>query len=278
MKQILQPLMFIFFLSSNSYATEPKFSIEKDLLLLNFDLKTDVDDVQTIAAFYLILQSTEFEKINYFAVSGTYGVQAGLYVPANELFKKVFKQQWSDLYNERTVAINNTVQKVAQVLTNGGRIWLAEAGQSDFTQTLLLTLNDKGIKYAKEQFIVVQHSQWNEKETSVDALNYVKNNTTYLKIPDGNQEGNNTPGFKDEFYPVKSLENKNLLSTNIWTLANNITAKYNGVNGRYLNKAISNGGADFSDLVEVIYILDIKNTPTVSTFFRQFNKIVSQTQ
>lgn len=278
MKYLTQTLFVIatLFLAFNSYASTPKFAIDKDLLLLHFDLKTDVDDVHTIAALDLILQANEFKNLNYFAVSGTYGIQGGLYVPANELFNKVFKQRWTDLHNERTHAINNTVTEITRVLSNGGSVWVAEAGQSDFTQMLLLILNKKGINYSKEQFIIVQHSEWNEKETSVDALNFVKNNTTYLKIPDGNKEGNGSPGFNDASYSTKALENKNRLSSKAWTQANIISTKYNGINGRYNNKAIYDGGADFSDLAEVTYILAIQNTPTVTAFFAQFNKIISE--
>ncbi len=278
MKYAAQYLFFIIaiFFALNGNATEYKFKIDKDLLLLHFDLKTDVDDVHTIAALDLILQSNEYKDLNYFAVSGTYGIQSGLFVPANELFETVFKKRWADLHNERTLAINKTVQEVMGVLSNGGRIWVTEAGQSDFTQTLLLALNKNGVNYTKEQFITVQHSEWNEKETSVNALSYVKNETTYIKIPDGNIEGNGSAGFNDKTYSTKTLENNKLLSSKAWTLANKISTKYNGINGRYNNKAISGGGADFSDLVEVTYILDIKNTPTVAAYFSQFNKTISE--
>jgi len=262
--------------SFNSNSAEPKFDMKKDLLLLNFDLKTDVDDVHTIAALDLILQADEFKNLNYFAVSGTYGVQAGLFVPANALFDNVFKKRWTDLHNERAVAIGDTAKEVTRVLSNGGKIWVVEAGQSDFTQTLLLTLIEKGVKYSKEQFITVQHADWNENETSVNALNYVKKHTTYLRIADGNKEANGTPGFNNVSYSAKSLENKNLLSSKTWIQANKISTKYNGINGRYNNKAISGGGVDFSDLVEVTYILDIKNTPTVAAFFAKFNKTITE--
>ena len=262
--------------SFNSNSAEPKFNMKKDLLLLNFDLKTDVDDVHTIAALDLILQADEFKSLNYFAVSGTYGVQSGLFVPANALFNNVFKKRWTDLHNERAVAIDDTVKEVTRVLSNGGKIWVVEAGQSDFTQTLLLTLIEKGVNYSKKQFITVQHADWNENETSVNALNYVKKHTTYLRIADGNKEANGTPGFNNASYSAKSLENKNLLSSKTWIQANKISTTYNGINGRYNNKAISGGGVDFSDLVEVTYILDIKNTPTVTAFFAKFNKTISE--
>jgi hypothetical protein len=262
--------------SFNSNSAEKKFDMNKDLLLLNFDLKTDVDDVHTIAALDLILKSNQYKNLNYYAISGTYGMQGGGYVPANELFNLVFKHNWTDVHNYRQTSINKTIKKINKTLSLGGNIWMAEAGQSDFTQEILEALCEYNISFTKDQIIVVQHSEWNEKETSVDALNYVKQKTTYIKITDGNQTGNGTPGFNDPDYSTKTLENKNLLSSKTWTLANEISTKYNGINGRYNNKAISGGGADFSDLVEVAYILGIKSTATVAEFFSTFNKTTSE--
>lgn len=258
--------------SLTTMAKEPTFNIENDLLLLNFDLKTDVDDVHTIAALDLILKSNEFKNLNYYAISGTYGMQSGGYVPANDLFDLVFKHNWTDAHNYRQTSINKTIKKINKTLSLGGNIWMAEAGQSDFTQEILEALNEYNISFTKDQIIVVQHADWNEQETSVDALNYVKEKTTYIRITDGNKMNNGTPGFKDQAYSTKTLENKNLLSSKTWILANEISSKYNGINGRYDNKAISGGGADFSDLVEITYILNIKNTPDVSSFFDLFNK------
>ena len=67
----------LFSLLSHAANDVPPFDKTKDLLLLNFDLKTDVDDVHTIAALDLILKAEAFKNLNYFAVSGTYGVQGG---------------------------------------------------------------------------------------------------------------------------------------------------------------------------------------------------------
>ncbi|AZG72791.1 hypothetical protein [Shewanella livingstonensis] len=269
-------VVLITLVSFNSQSAEPKFDIEKDLLLLNFDLKTDVDDVHTVAALDLILKSKAFKKLNYYAISGTYGIQSGAYVPANELFNMVFDQHWTDAHNYRQTSIDKTTKKINQTLSLGGNIWIAEAGQSDFTQELLEALSKNNISFTKDQIIVVQHADWNEQETSVDALNYVKQETTYIRITDGNKTDNGTPGFNDQAYSTKNLENKHLISSKVWTEANKICTKYNGVNGRYNNKAISGGGADFSDLVEITYILNIQNTPTVADFFTIFNKDITE--
>lgn len=252
-------------------ADTPKFDKAKDLLLLNFDLKTDVDDIHTIAALDLILKAKPFKDLNYFAVSGTYGIQAGLYVPANSLFDLVFKNDWTDAHMARKKALTDTSKRVEKTILSGGRVWAAEAGQSDFTQDLLNHLAQMGNPITKEQFIVVQHSTWNEKETSKDALAFVKAQTTYIKIPDGNAAENGSPGYNNTSYSVKKLEAANLPSSQVWTMANAISSKYNGVNGRYQNDSIHYGGADFSDLSEVISILDIKGVDTVDQFFTKFN-------
>ena len=70
---------------------------------------------------------------------------------------------------------------------------------------------------------------------------------------------------------MKKLEAANLPSSQVWTMANAISSKYNGVNGRYQNDSIHYGGADFSDLSEVISILGITGVDTVEQFFTKFN-------
>lgn len=269
-------VFFLFFFSSfNVFAGALEFNFEKDLLLLNYDLKTDVDDAHTVAAMDLVLRSGEYGNLNYYAVSGTYGKQGGLYVPANKLFDVVFKENWVDAHMYRKQAIDLATKKMHDTLSSGGRVWLAEAGQSDFTQSLLKQLDEIGTRFTKEQIVVVQHSEWNENETSIDALAYVKQRTMYKKIPDGNKEGNGSSGFNKADFSVKALENRTLKSSIAWKEANNITAQYNGVNGRYNNESIQNGGADFSDLAETIWILGIDKVENVDKFFNRFNQKLS---
>src|SRR6056297_395451 len=66
------------------------FNIEKDLLLVQFDCKTDVDDLHTVAATVTLLSDPKFSNIHYHAVAGTYGIQEGPYVPPNKLFQLAF--------------------------------------------------------------------------------------------------------------------------------------------------------------------------------------------
>ena len=68
----------------------PRFDVERDLFLAQFDSKTDVDDVHSVAGVATMLRSPELEGVRYHAVAGAYGIQEGLYVPSPELFDRAF--------------------------------------------------------------------------------------------------------------------------------------------------------------------------------------------
>ena len=72
------------------------FNIEKDLLLVQLDCKTDVDDLHTAAAFATLMADDRFSKVKYHVVAGTYGIQEGLYVPPNDLLELAFANNWTD--------------------------------------------------------------------------------------------------------------------------------------------------------------------------------------
>ena len=76
----------------NSKLQVGSFNIEKDLLLVQYDCKTDVDDLHTVAAFFTLMSNVTYSNINYHAVAGTYGIQNGLYVPPNPLFELAFRE------------------------------------------------------------------------------------------------------------------------------------------------------------------------------------------
>lgn len=247
------------------------FDSQHDLLLFNFDLKTDVDDLHTVAALDLILRHAKYRSLNYIALHGTYGLQAGLFVPATALFKHTFANKWVDIHGNRDKAFATVLAAMHETLSNQGRIWIAEAGQSDISAALITTYRSRYGTLKKSQIVIVQHSQWNEDETSQEALALVKQYATYSKIPDGNAAGNGTPGYNDATFAVTKLEQPGQLSSQTWQLANQLSQQYNGKNERYLNQTIADGGADFSDLAEVIWLLQIPGVDTVDTFFAQFN-------
>ncbi len=249
------------------------FDIDKDLLLAQYDCKTDVDDLHSVAAFATLLADPKFAKIHYHAVAGTYGIQEGLYVPPNDLFQLAFGKNWTDAHEN----FKNAVQKVKEIalltLAKQGDIWIADAGQSDFSAKLVeaiqAALPDIDVS---TRIHIVQHSDWNEEVTTPAYLDFVKANIDYQKIPDGNAAGNGTPGFRSPGYTMwkEKIRDPDLIK--IWKLAIDLSNKYNGKKGRYHNKAISAGGLDFSDLSEVCWILGLQEIKDTQHFFDLFSR------
>lgn len=244
------------------------FNKERDLLLVQFDCKTDVDDLQTAAALVTLLAHAEFSNIKYHAVAGTYGIQDGLYVPPNPLFQRAFGDNWTDAHDNLDIAVEKVSGIVASTIASNGDVWIADAGQSDFTARVVKAVEAECPDISVLQRIhVVQHSEWNEEVTSPESLLYVKNNTDYYKIPDGNAEGNGTPGFRSPGYTQWKSEMSDPELTAVWQLAVDLSNEYNGKEGRYNNQAISAGGLDFSDLAEVCWILGIQDIKDTEHFF-----------
>jgi hypothetical protein len=117
---------------------------------------------------------------------------------------------------------------------------------------------------------IVQHSNWNQDNTSSDALAYVKANCDYHKIPDGNAINNGSAGYKSEISANWTRAISNNVPGDIWHLAKQLAYKYNGQEGRYNNESIAKGEFDFSDAAEVTWILDIEEAHDVTTFFDTF--------
>jgi len=245
-----------------------EFNITKDLLLLHYDCKTDVDDLHSIAAAGSLIRLENFSMLNFHAVAGTYGIQEGLYVPGESLFESAFGENWSDAHNDYEKAIDEVLLKSQKTLNDGGKIWIAEAGQSDFSADLIIRIIEE-IPWldTRDRIKVVQHSDWNESVTDSTKLSYVSVNADYKKIPDGNAIENGTPGFnsKEKFDWQSKLEMEELKK--IWKLAIELANEYNGKENRYLNQTIKKGGFDFSDFSEVHYILNLENVDNCNDYF-----------
>jgi len=251
--------------------TANRFQIGKDLLLAQFDCKTDVDDLHSVAAFATLLAHPDYSKVDFHAVAGTYGTQNGLYVPPNELFKLAFGSNWSDAHSYREKALESVKRRVTETLDAGGSIWIADAGQSDFSALLIQVIQKEHPEInTKERIHVVQHSNWNERVATTSLLAFAKMNANYHKIPDGNALGNGSPGFHTPGYSAwkTQLQDPKLLA--IWHLAVSLGNEYNGKQGRYNNKAVASGGLDFSDLSETCYILGLESIKDTAEYFERF--------
>lgn len=274
-KALFALFSFLIFSSFKSYgfdlANNPRFNSDTDLLLVNFDCKTDVDDLHTVAALATLMSNAEFSKINYHAVAGTYGIQEGLYVPPNPLFELAFGKNWTDAHENIPGAVSKVMPLVNQILAGKGDIWIADAGQSDFSAALVKAIQAQQPRLnTGERIHIVQHSDWNEEVTDPEKLKFVKQNTDYHKIPDGNAVGNGTPGFRDPDFRDWDKKVKNQQLNAVWKLSTTISNQYNGKDGRYNNEAIEAGGLDFSDLSEVCYILGLEEIKDADEFFERY--------
>ena len=250
-----------------------QFNISKDLLLLHYDFKTDVDDLHSVAAFGTLHAIPKFSAIQYHAVAGAYGMQEGKYVPPNELCKMTFGENWSDAHNNFEKALNEVREIAIKTLAGKGDIWIADGGQSDFSAALVKTIVTENPELDIDDRIhIIQHADWNEEVTTPAKLAYVKEHTVYHKIPDGNAPGNGTPGFR---FPEK-IDLKNYITDpkllSVWEKATSIANQYNGKDGRYLNEAIQKGGLDFSDFSEVCWILGLTDLKNSTDFFEYYSK------
>jgi hypothetical protein len=247
------------------------FDRSKDLYLAHFDAKTDVDDIHSVAAVATILADPRFSAVNYHAVAGTYGIQEGLYVPAEELFSLAFEEHWSDAHASFDKALNEVSNLAIATLKDGGSIWIADAGQSDFSAALIRRIQELMPEVAdKDHIHIVQHADWNERVTTADDLAFVKEFASYYKIPDGNATGNGTPGFRSNMTISWQEQVKDARLHEIWTTAIGIANTYNGADGRYLNESIQQGGLDFSDVAEMTWIFGFNDLVDANDFFREF--------
>jgi hypothetical protein len=249
-----------------------KFNVKKDLFLAQFDCKTDTDDLYSVAGVATMLADHRLKGVRYHAVAGAYGIQEGLYIPADSLFEAAFGTHWSNAHSDYDGALNEVTHLMMKTLNDSGGIWIAEAGQSDFTADCIRIIQKElpSVNTSK-RIHVVQHSDWNENQTAPGNLTFVKANSDYHKIPDGNVTGNGSPGFYSEkkINPLDYITNPKLVK--IWKLAIATANKYNGKDGRYKNPAIAAGGLDFSDAAETCWIFGFNHLADALAFFKTFS-------
>lgn len=259
-------------------AQRPYFDKNKDLLMAQFDLKPDEDDVHSAAALGCMLQHSSFEGVNYYAVAGAYGTQNGTFVTEAlpDLYNLLFGQEdvkWTNADKHWNTSVNWIKTKVQPVLDAGGKVFVQESGQSDITYDWCKALIDEGIStdVIKQNVVVVQHSDWNEDQTTDSKLAWVKANTNYYRIEDGNSN-NATPGFNSKnvewLNTAINITNPNVLARTYWTNAKQVCDNYNA---SWENPTIGAGGVDFSDCVENWWIFDLSGEiSNIATFWNKY--------
>ena len=195
-----------------------------------------------------------------------------MYVPPNLLFELAFGNNWTDAHEDFDAAVEKVTVIASKTLNNQGHVWIAEAGQSDFSAALVKGLQKElsGLDLSKSIHLV-QHSNWNEEVTSPESLKFVKENTDYKKIPDGNALDNGTPGLRSPGFKDWNERMTNPQLSKVWQLAVDLGNQYNGKEGRYNNEAVEAGGLDFSDFSEVWWILKLPEIKDVKGFFDRYS-------
>ena len=119
---------------------------------------------------------------------------------------------------------------------------------------------------------MVQHSIANEKFGIQADLDYVRANTQYYHIPDGNSTGNGTAGyatFAPKFYnEARSKSNPNEAARKIWDYCHDFMPI---PDPDIHNPRFKVGGVDFSDLSELWWILELgEQVDDVTEFWNRY--------
>lgn len=256
-------------------STISAFDKAKDILIAQFDNKPDADDIQAQAALGCILAHPDADGVNYYAVAGAYGKQGHPYTDSTSLFAMAFGTEnvnWTDAHTNRAASVIRILNKVKPILEAGGKAWVQEAGQSDVTADWIKALLDAGVPATtvKNNVIVVQHSPWNENQTTPADLTYVKANATFQRLDDGNNEpgvganrGPDTPRYRTEgsethfLIDAMSNSNPNTFARNLWREADRIIIESGFKDDDPVWSPIPEGGVDYSDCVENWWILEL---------------------
>ena len=267
------------------------FDIPEDILCPHFDTKPDLDDVHAQAAVGSVVAHPDLAGVDVFAVAGAYGEQGGEFVESFGVMELAFPGNWTSTTGTGyswAAAVEQSALRMAAAINRGGDVWIAEAGQSDFSYDAiqLVLANTPGTD--PRRFHIVQHSQWNEDVSDDGKVAWLKANIDYIRIDDGNFP-NATPDFKTfpdwdtskGNDPDGQLAGVEQLWTHVtshatlgplWTEAKRVADHYNPI-AAYNNTAIQAGGFDFSDASEVCHIFGM-GKPLINDHVDFFNVFV----
>ncbi|TCI84411.1 fibronectin type III domain-containing protein [Tenacibaculum sp. M341] len=274
----------LLFLGLTTNAQRPFFNKNKDLLIAQFDSKPDPDDIHAQAALGSMLLHNDLKGVNYYAVAGAYGRQNGRFIDSDELFDLAFgKNNWTDADENWTASVNRIKNKVIPILNNGGKVWVQEAGQSDITADWVAeAIKAVGGTTVKNNVIVVQHSKWNQDQTTPSDLNYVRSKTNYFYVDDGNADFTenwgdhgpyDTPRYRsrDSKWIAQAKSSPNKKAREIWIEADRVVRRRYPQGVPYDWSWMKNNGLDYSDCVENWWILNIGDkADNVTKFWNRY--------
>lgn len=239
-----------------------------DLLVLHYDNCPDPDDAHAIASAKAMV---EYYGINNVMVAnGTCG--ASIRDRFNPKSFTVIEAAWGkdyiDAYNPYSRSVRESAARWATTLVNGDEVWVAEAGQSDFTADIVRTIESQYPDAALEKIHIVQHSTgpmgFNERYTKASNLRYLKETTHYVSLADGNHADNGSADLNTQSSYFVKIARSSRFSTE-WNAAFDFLPPD-------CARRTPTCKLDFSDTVELLYIVDDNTTLTVSDFANKYLK------
>lgn len=229
-----------------------------DLVALHYDNCPDRDDGHALAAGKAVVVRTGLS--NVLVVNGTCGdgIRGSYQRSSEEVVRAVWGNQWLDYFNDEQATIQTATQRWTDVLSNGGDVWVAEGGPSDFTAKVLRNIANQFPSLNLKKVHVIQHSSgnaFNEAQTSRSNIELIKRVADYRAIPNGNGGGNGSAGLRNNssFFVATARQSR-------------FSSEWNAAFS-YLNP---NERLDFSDTVELLYMINDTSTQTVDDFARTY--------
>jgi hypothetical protein len=229
-------------------AVSRPYDSDRDLISLHYDHAPDRDDGHATVAGKVVTDSL---GITPWVVGGAYGRNKASYqVDSEAVMDITWGSNWTNAHADWDEAVQATADTWQTTLNRGGDIWIAEGGQSDLSADVVRELlrRDASIDTAN-RIHLVQHSAWNENKTTSSDLSYVRDNTNYVRIDDGNDQN----GTADLNAATSGWEDRALESR--WGAAWEAAFAYLDPNTRL----------DFSDTVELLHIVGIGSDEIVTT-------------
>jgi hypothetical protein len=102
---------------------------------------------------------------------------------------------WLSAHKNWDATVDQLATRWGDTLRAGGDIWVKDGGQSDLTADVVRKIKQTVPAVDTQKRIhVVQHSNWNERQTTDSDLAYVKAETDYIRIRDANRYLNKRGG------------------------------------------------------------------------------------
>ncbi len=220
--------------------TDGPFDASTDLISLQYDHAPDRDDGHATVAGRVV---TEALGIDPWVIGGAYGENKNTYDDDSEpVMNATWGNDWVNADADWDQAVDRTADRWQETLNNGGDVWVAEGGQSDITADVVRELSQRMSDLdTKQRIHLVQHSNWNEDHTTDADLAYVRENTDYIKLADGNHN-NDTANLNQKDGQFVTAARASQWGT-AWDAAFG-----------YLNP---DNRLDFSDTVELLHIVGI---------------------